>query len=1023
MKSIRISKQPHHWFSVFNLVIYMAVFTGRILRDAHLFTTPGGEKIFPLVFILNAVIITWVGSRLDSWEKKFGIKKMFALAFGGSAFFFLLSGFFFHPAPSTIASFLGFISVGNKWIAFTFYLVSEIPIFLSMNLIWMLAVDYFSEQQGQKDFPKISSIGLIGIVLASALALATQGLKAFPLYYLNFLLGGLSLILWAISWGILRFCSSQSIQEEDILTEEPMAEEKSPPFWKSAWKDYKWIKGYPFFGLFTIVTVCNFFLLAIFDQTLANVSLNKKITGLDLSVLLSKWTLGFGILAALFQWFGFPKLLKKKGVARTNLFAPRFMMLGTLGYLLLASDFLEPVWASLHWDASKYLLQFVIGARIAGWIAEFLFNQSMLPFVYGAPPSQDGNRGRFFIEGPVTAVTNGASGLFLIAYLAIFSQKDAGYGYKPDLLFVIALIAALFMWWLSKRMIPYFKEVLKKRVQDGEEIDKVLSSYRPELVDDSAVSLDIVQIGEWDTGQNVHQLRILRETRGMDAVPILKNYAIDDSTPAVNRALAIQEILELNAVDSFDEIWRVFKESEDVPHYKIIRSLGRAGRHFGRTSELIERFSTWLNKKDVNKKQICELLRNLSETGFDGAIIVSDFINKYGIDSDNRETFSPMQLFSQTDLYLITAELGSDRFYPKIAREARENGLSDWQAIGQIGFRDHKNILDAFALLLAQVEDINDEASSSLIRILSNHNWLIWPLLWLLELPHEKIPGALERNRHVWPSLIAKIVSLRERNNQRTHFSISSIRFFQQLKDKISPSCAAEIEKIDWGGINKESIREMFPVEGESNPGLNYEKFLINRLERPDCYALEVGIYVSFADALFEISTEADDEIQLEKSISYSLSQYRMNTLLASLFENWDEHASDWLKRRQKQWLNCYLLLLACKYPNSREAINRQTANNLLDDIDDLKRDNMLTRLEQCELPRNIFNDIRDDLDLPEKFAKTPGILKQYIEKDIRMPRTRDEAKELWEKLSDQIIPDQLLKNIIKKEKEVAYAS
>lgn len=61
------SQSPFFWFSIFNMFILMSVFMGRILRDAHLFTAPGGERLLPVVFVVNAVVITWVGSQLGDW--------------------------------------------------------------------------------------------------------------------------------------------------------------------------------------------------------------------------------------------------------------------------------------------------------------------------------------------------------------------------------------------------------------------------------------------------------------------------------------------------------------------------------------------------------------------------------------------------------------------------------------------------------------------------------------------------------------------------------------------------------------------------------------------------------------------------------------------------------------------------------------------------------------------------------------------------------------------------------------------
>ncbi len=55
------------------------------------------------------------------------------------------------------------------------------------------------------------------------------------------------------------------------------------------------------------------------------------------------------------------------------------MLLGAAGLLLLGTRFLTPVWRLVRFDPQSHLLSILIFARICGWSAEFLFNQTLLP--------------------------------------------------------------------------------------------------------------------------------------------------------------------------------------------------------------------------------------------------------------------------------------------------------------------------------------------------------------------------------------------------------------------------------------------------------------------------------------------------------------------------------------------------------------------------------------------------------------------------------------------------------------------
>ncbi len=1017
-----ILKKPLTWFAVFNFVIYTAVFMGRILRDSLLFTQPMGEKLLPLVFILNAAIITWVGSSLDNWERKLGREKLFGLAFGGGAVFLFGFACLFHPSTSEIFGFLKEITYANLIITFLFYLLSEIPIFLSMNLIWILAAEYFTEQQGQKDYPRIASVGLIGIAFASLLTLA-NGWGALPLYYLNFLWVILSLFLWGIAWGILKYCPKLLTFDDFSLDDLEEDEEESKPFWQAAKEDWNWAKKYPFLWLFTIVTICNFVLLAIFDQTLANGARHIGITDHELSALLAKWTMGFGIFAALFQWFVFPRLLNRMGVAKVNLFAPSFMMLGAISYLCFASDFLDPIWTRIKIDTSVYLLEFIIFARVAGWCAEFLFNQSMLPFVYGAMPSQDESRGRLLVEGPVTAITNGCVGGFLLIYFSIFKEKiEGGYGYKLDLLFVIAGFAAALMWLWSKQMIPQFQVVLKKRAMEGEESEDFLVSYRPELVDDIAIIEDEIHAGKQDNRQFPKQLRLLRLSKGKESIPTLRNFALDTEISSENRASAMLELIKSDAVEAFDEIWEFYTAQETIPDTPELEALGKAGKYFGRSGKLKERFEKWLNQADPNKEpdkeQVRILLHHLSKIGLDGALIVGTFIDKY------TEGLIHFESLSQLDLYLIAAELGSDRFYPRLAETARNQGMNDWHSLVHIEFFDHKNVLDAFALLLPNIEDIHDGATLALSEILQKHLWLSWPLLWMLELPADEFPEGLEPGRPVWPLILARaFLKNAGKNGTEIDLPLSNLVFFEQFKHQIGKDCANELSEINWDDLNEKNISDKFAMKSEGiHKGLNYRTFLVDRLENPEQYGGNVGTYTAFAEALFELSSGSSQENALGKAVKYSLDQYRTSTILFYIFRNIHDQASDWLNRRRRQWLTCYLLVLACRYPSARNSINKNMTDYLLMDqgekgtrireLDIRKRDNILSQLEQSGLPRNIFTELRNDLNTLADKAHDSNVRNDYIGKELRTLEDKSDTQALWTEVI-QSLNDDLLKGVI----------
>ena len=444
---------PATWFSVLNFLTLGAVFGARLARDAALLSLPGSEYALPAILLLNAFIITWVGGRFNRWAGSLGATRLGALAA------LLSCGF--------VVSFAGWGNVwlselptnaswGNPaiWAASGFYLLTEIPIFLAVNLVWVIADPHFTEQEFQRAGPKIAGWGALGIAGSTGLIWALGAGSAMWVCAGCFAV--LSAWLWTgRGWGAPASAAGQG------STDEPSPE----GFLTGLKTEWTWAKGQAFVRLFILATIANFVLLGSFEQTVANGASHLGYDAARLSGVLAIFICCFGIGGAFFQWFGFTWLLRRFGAARLNLFAPAFMMLGALILALAASDFLQPLWQKFGGRRDQTLLfNLVLGARLCGWVAEYLFNQAMLPLVYGALPTEKGLRARFFIEGPVTAITNGALGLVLLAYFTLFKQETDEYGYKMDLLFVVVAVLSGFMWWWSKRMVPEFPKVLREKV-------------------------------------------------------------------------------------------------------------------------------------------------------------------------------------------------------------------------------------------------------------------------------------------------------------------------------------------------------------------------------------------------------------------------------------------------------------------------------------------------------------------------------------------------------------------------------
>ncbi len=950
------------WFAIFNFLAYTAVFLGRIMRDTLLFTAEGGDKLFPWVLVINAVLMTWFSSRLEAWWEHFGAKKIMAFAFIGSAAWF------------GVMAYLISHSLANSYLLAFFYLGSELPIFLGINLIWILAEDYFTEQQGQRDFPRISAIGQLGIILASGLIII-QGnfadilsLKSTDLLYF---LAVINLLLWIFTLYLQSKITP--IKTLDYDFELPPINEtkatKTSGFFEQALKDYRWAKTEKFIWLFTLVTICNFILLAIFDQTLANGAVNLKTTATELSLLLAYWILGFGVFSAIFQWLVLPWLLDKLGVAKVNLAAPLFMLLGAVSYILFASDFLNPIWAKVDIDTSSHLLTFLLLARILGWIAEFVFNQSLLPLVYGILPSRVVNRGRFFVEGPVTAITNGVAGLFLIGYFFLFRVNSEASGYQLDLLFLLAVIAGVLMLIFSFQMLPEFRKTLLNRLKEGEQFD--LNVYSNEFAE-----MEL----KGDSAQNLAT-------------------TIQSNNDANIQAKSIDGLIKLNALAEFDHAWHFLTEKNNPPDLEVIDAMAKAAQHFGYLPSMLICFKKWLEVENCSEQVLAALFRHLADSGIDGALSIEKFLTEWEKNPNN-----------QTNTSKVLIQLGSGRFYPKLRGYLRNEATTqqniDWLKLAETNFLEHTDVLDAFALILGACSDAQSPPAEGLIKLVQRYPWLNWPMLYLLDMNRTDLPDNLAAVRFVWPLLLEQSIEC--------HLDISSLTLFEKASTRINKNYAPELQNIQWQSQNKEPLSHHFEPYLK-NHHFEYPQYLKRWLiKHPEPW--EFGLVQNILQALYALLEKQQDIdlTELKPCLEPFYQSYLKIAALRCLFKDKCRLAEHWLKRRYQQSVQNYLILLCCFHPQSRDIFNpAQLATDLLSS-NQATADKALSLLAEG-INRKDFIRFRDEFNQLNDcfFASNSNKDIPFLPKGIPNAIIIDNAIDVWQEIIP-LLGDRLLLDLTK---------
>lgn len=986
----RIKNKALFWFASFNFLIFTTVFLGRILRDSLLFTTPGGDKYFPIVLIINAVLMTWFGGKIGLWWEKQGAKNLLIYAFGGSALWFFTMGIVLQYQPPT-------------FVVALFYLGSELPIFLAMNLIWILADDYFSEQGGQRDFPQISAVGQLGIVLASLLMLSQNSALIPEISSEKMLFGvsALNFLLLLCSLTILRKLDSiRSSTEWLPATLDNHAEDAttSVSFLQQAKADRQWAKQIRFLWLFTLATVCNFVLLGIFDQTLANGAAANNIDAGELGQLIAKWTLGFGIAAAFFQWFIFPALLDKLGVAKLNLFAPTAMLIGTLSYLIFADDFFSPIWTRIEFDpvSSMGIINILLFARICGWVAEFLFNQTLLPLVYGALPSDKVSRGRFFVEGPVTAVTNGVAGLFLLVYFTFFQTSNSATGFKLDLLFMVAFVAAIFMLYWSVQMVPEFKNILLERLRQGDDVD--LEQYEKEFGEiDKEAWHGIAEIPL----RNATTISTVAQLRGTDSVPQLLN-AFHSGNDDI-KAAVVEALIQLNAREAFVSVWPDLHEPATPPSTQLIETMANGAKHFGLLAQLLNCFERWL-KLDCSPDHVSAMVGHILQMGADGNFVIRDLLERYSTDNNDIATVKVM------------LALKSGKSYRKIAQLPAINGdlmQMDWSKLAETEFFLHEDALDALAFMASQCHQADSNYGRSIVSLLERYPWLVWPLLYLVDKSlqdHSFVSSA--SLKPVVPEL-PQILLRAFKNNE---IDLTSVNLFHAVKSSIGATSAPEFASLDWSQFDL-FYEGLTPCLARNTEKMTLFQYFNYQLSIMSFETWDVALTRNCILAWYESGAHNKDS-EFSNTLFVAAQRLYQKFVIAyalrCLFDKQFKTAEQWLQCRIKQLLQSYLTLTAGLHPETRNVFRPiEIAADLLAN-EPVRYDRALSFLQEG-LPRDIFNRLRDDLAVFKlRLVEGRGNI-PHLPEDLPARLDYSGAKELWQAVPT-LLGDALLISIMNDE-------
>ncbi len=534
-------------FFLFNLILYAGVFLGRAIKDALFFSKIGAQYL-PIVFIANAITMSIFGTYFARWTGKgYSLKKVSVFLFTICAILILFFSFLFSLELSNHFPGTG-LTMGNL-VIILFYWLTEIPIFLMLNVIWIISENYISENMGQRLNPKIIGGGHLGIVIGGIIAVYVPSLFNIEMQSLAYVWGGIVLLEIFMIGLIYKVCRPLPRDEEEDLIEEETGDGKTG-FFENFMNSFRIVRRYRYSVFFALLALFNFFLFGINDYMLNTRAIDASISEANLVSLLGYFTIGFGLFSALFQFAFFTRIIKKFGIAKTNLGGGIVFVIGSAILLLTSTHMFEPVQKLFiqlfHIERAWLLLYSIALVRFGGYIAEYLFNQTVIPSIYGAIPDEDREVTRTFIEGTFVQTVFGMTGILLILYKLVFKAN-------LDLLILMGAVSASLMVTFSWLMVAEYKKMIalsKMNIQEqiiSREIGKISREKVQALLKKKNTFIKTALIEFLAKNERVEFIEDIYGQLGRE--------------PKINAAV-IDGIIQFNNLDYFDKLLERYIEFE-----------------------------------------------------------------------------------------------------------------------------------------------------------------------------------------------------------------------------------------------------------------------------------------------------------------------------------------------------------------------------------------------------------------------------------------------------------------------------
>ncbi len=484
-------------FYILSFLLTSGFFLGRNAKDALFYSQAGASRL-PWAFMLNALVVFWLGGRLAGLLDRLPLRRSLPWAWGTTAVCLVAFGAAFQSgADNGTAALLT---------CFAFFAFFELPYLALLGLFWSYGESSFTPLERDRVFPRATAASHVGTTAAGIAAIVwSHRVGAHGLIY-----------AWAacLLVGLLLILAAWRVSPPEYIRHEALGEEPAASGGAQAVMKYRYAR------LFALITFLTFFVMSILDYALADTA--KESAGrssADLTLAFGYITALFGIVAFGLQVFLVPRLLRRLSVEKANMIAPTILTIGS-GGLAVSYSFIGAGFA-----------------RGCFLVNEFVFNQTLLPFIYGAVPKRDRSQVRTTIEGTVTNVALGAAGLFLLA-------PGLVPGFQARWLSIAALGLSAFMLVMSNALRAEYRDLRGLGSTPGDPIGRLrfLESLLEREGDaaDLEVQRSVMSPSETEVVLTLGFVQRYRRTRLADAVLGL----VDDRREEV-RLAALDTIAEL----------------------------------------------------------------------------------------------------------------------------------------------------------------------------------------------------------------------------------------------------------------------------------------------------------------------------------------------------------------------------------------------------------------------------------------------------------------------------------------------